>query len=93
MQREPVLQLLRQLEQAEKRYQVGLIAVTYLGMVYSGLRIWFGDSGNLSAWLVNVLWASYNVVMISGLVWAAFWKPEEDLPEQSGVAPSATEAK
>jgi cellulose synthase (UDP-forming) len=74
-------------------WQIGLIAVTYLGMVYSGMRMWFGDSSNLSAWLVNVLWASYNVVMISGLVWAAFWKPEDDLPEQSGVAPSATEAK
>jgi cellulose synthase (UDP-forming) len=78
-------------------WQIGLIALTLLGMLYSGIRMWSGSANNLSfgvlsAWLVNLLWASYNMVMISGIVWAAYWKPEEDRTKQNAAAPPSREA-
>lgn len=72
-------------------WQIGLIGLTLLGMVYSSLRLVFGQADNVAAWLVNLLWASYNIVMLSGIVWAAYWKPEEDLPGQSSTGTHAAE--
>lgn len=64
-------------------WQLGLIILTLVAVLYSVLHMWIGHGENFSAWLVNLFWASYNVVMLWGIVWAAFWKPEEDMTDRN----------
>jgi cellulose synthase (UDP-forming) len=63
-------------------WQIAVIALTAVAMLYGTVRLWIDgpgrDSSAISAWLANTAWASYNIILLSGVVRAAFWKPEEE---------------
>lgn len=62
------------------KWQIAVIVLTFAGMLYSGMRLWLGYADNLSGWLVNVFWSLNNVVALSGVIYAACWRPQEDTP-------------
>ncbi|TKB53010.1 glycosyltransferase family 2 protein [Ferrimonas aestuarii] len=64
--------------------QAGVMVMTLLALMLGWLNMefnWYGDH-SLSGMIVNTFWGLNNVIAMSGLVMAAFWKPEQKL-EQS----------
>ncbi|WP_028114291.1 glycosyltransferase family 2 protein [Ferrimonas kyonanensis] len=58
--------------------QAGVMALTLLALVLGWLNMefqWYGDH-SLSGMIVNTFWGLNNVVAMSGLVFAAFWRPD-----------------
>jgi cellulose synthase (UDP-forming) len=64
------------------RWQILLILLTALGIVWYGTLIVTGHASKISAWFANSLWGLNNSAALSGIVRAAFWKPDEQ-----GISP------
>lgn len=59
------------------RPQLVVIALTLLGIAWAALRVHAGREPNLSGVLVNSLWGVNNVLLLSGIVRAAAWHPDD----------------
>jgi cellulose synthase (UDP-forming) len=57
--------------------QISVIALTLAGLLTQGLRIGFWHQGDLGAYVTNLFWGLNNVYLLSGIVRAAGFKPEE----------------
>ncbi len=58
--------------------QIVVIVLTVAGLIYAGARVALGDMEQLNGVLTNTFWGGMNVLFMSGIVRAAFWKPEEE---------------
>ncbi len=56
--------------------QIIVIAATALGLVYCGIRVSLGETRQLGGLLTNVFWGGLNILFMSNIVRAAFWRPE-----------------
>ncbi len=57
------------------RPQLAVIALTLLGIGVHMAGLWMGLFTNLQGFIVNVLWATNNMIAMSRIVRAAFWRP------------------
>ncbi|GAB6140443.1 hypothetical protein JCM14076_11720 [Methylosoma difficile] len=57
--------------------QFAIIVLTLLGIIYAGLGYYFGTITNLGGVMTNTFWGLNNVLAMSGIVMAAFWKPDD----------------
>jgi cellulose synthase (UDP-forming) len=66
--------------------QAIVIGLTAAGIVYAwSAFMWHNSNHSLAGVLVNTFWGLNNILALSGLVLAAFWKPEEEpVVDQSG---------
>ncbi len=63
--------------------QAIVIGLTAAGIVYAwSAFMWYGSSHSLAGVLVNTFWGLNNILALSGLVCAAFWKPEEEVVKE-----------
>ncbi len=60
------------------RPQVAIIVLTIAGILVHAAGLVAGVFTNLQGFIVNVLWASNNVVAMSRIVRAAYWRPKEE---------------
>ena len=67
------------------QWQIGAIVLTVAGIAYSGVRLWLGYSDNLSGWLVNTFWSLNNIIALSGVISAAFWKPDAEMMKEASA--------
>jgi cellulose synthase (UDP-forming) len=56
--------------------QIVIIALTLAGLLWRGVLLGFGH-GDLGAFLTNVFWGLNNIYLLSGIVLAAGWTPDE----------------
>ncbi|MFN8674467.1 MAG: cellulose synthase catalytic subunit [Candidatus Sericytochromatia bacterium] len=54
-----------------------IILFTFLGIIYSFSMYFIGKTENLTGIFVNSLWGINNIFCMAGIVYSAFWKPEE----------------
>jgi cellulose synthase (UDP-forming) len=54
-----------------------IIFFTILGMIFSLIKYYIGWEDNLSGIVSNTLWGINNICLLSTIVYAAFWNPEE----------------
>ncbi len=57
--------------------QIAFIALTLAGLLVQALRLLFWHRGDPGAYLTNLFWGLNNVYLLSGIVRAAGFKPEE----------------
>lgn len=59
--------------------QFSVIMITALALIYATINFTTGNSGNytINGLVTNLFWGLNNVIALSGIVKAAFWKPEE----------------
>lgn len=57
--------------------QFMVIALTIAGLAYATYGYQQGSFTNLNGLLTNIFWGFNNILAMSGLVLAAFWKPDE----------------
>ncbi|GBC60353.1 cellulose synthase [Desulfonema ishimotonii] len=55
--------------------QITVIVLTLVGILYAGIMWYLGYREDIVALLANTFWGSYNIIALSGIVRAAFWKP------------------
>jgi cellulose synthase (UDP-forming) len=58
--------------------QVAVIVLTLGGILYSGIGYLLGWRDDFNGWLMNVSWGVINIAAMSGVVYAAFWKPDQE---------------
>jgi cellulose synthase (UDP-forming) len=56
---------------------MAVIALTALGLLYATLLVLLGSNLNLNGLITNMFWGLNNILAMSGMVYSAFWKPEE----------------
>ena len=68
--------------------QITVIALTILGLAFGWVSyLFFYSNHNLDGLLVNTFWGLNNILALTGIVHAAFWKPEQDTePHAAGEA-------
>ena len=58
--------------------QAGIIVLTTVGIVFAWLQFAIGNPKfDLAGLLINSFWGLNNILALSGIVMAAFWRPEE----------------
>ena len=57
--------------------QIAVIALTVTGLVVGGVALGVWHRGGLGAYLTNTFWGLNNIYLLSGMVRAAGWKPED----------------
>ncbi len=57
--------------------QFMVIVLTVAGLIFAGIKIYLGYETNVSGFVANLFWGIHNILAMSGIVRAAFWKPEE----------------
>lgn len=57
--------------------QFMVIVLTVAGLAYASYGYQQGSFTNLNGLLTNIFWGFNNILAMSGLVLAAFWKPDE----------------
>ncbi len=56
--------------------QLSIVVLTLVGMVYAWSHYLLGASSlNLSGLFINTFWGANNVLALSGIIYAAFWRP------------------
>lgn len=58
--------------------QLIIIGLTLLGIIYTGINIYLGNFINYGGYIANIFWGFLNIFSMSGIVYAAFWKPRQD---------------
>lgn len=58
--------------------QFSIMVLTIIGIIYTLLANLWGYKDNMSGLVANSLWGINNIVAMSGIVFAAFWKPDEE---------------
>lgn len=56
--------------------QMAVMALTALGLLYSSTQALLGADIDISGLITNMFWGLNNILAMSGIVYAAFWKPE-----------------
>ena len=59
-------------------WQMLVIALTVLGLIYAGIMVWLGYRSDRNAWIVNMLWGINNIMAMYGMVRAAYWRPDDE---------------
>jgi len=73
--------------------QVTVIALTVIGLIVGYTRVFiFDNPDQLSAMVVNTFWSINNIVVLSGIVFAAFWRPQWQQAELSHDISTGTTA-
>lgn len=54
-----------------------IMLLTAAGLIFAGIMVYAGRSTNVNGLLTNIFWGLNNILAMSGIVCAAFWKPEE----------------
>lgn len=57
--------------------QLLVICLTVAGLAYAGTLYGLGRRADTVALLANAFWGSFNILALSGMVRAAFWRPSE----------------
>ncbi len=57
--------------------QLLVILLTLAGLAYASINYYLGSFNNLNGILTNTFWGINNILAMSGVVLAAFWKPEQ----------------
>lgn len=69
--------------------QALLMALTVVAMAYGLYRVFgLGQADQLSGIVSNLFWSANNLIVLSGMVFSAFWSPDESEPstEESVIA-------
>lgn len=56
--------------------QIVVMILTAAGLIFCGIRVSLGESRELGGLITNMFWGGLNILFMSGIVRAAFWKPE-----------------
>ena len=66
--------------------QMAVVAVTLLALLW-GLAAWLMGIGSFTAGglVANGFWAANNIMAMGGMIFAAFWKPDEAEDDLEGV--------
>lgn len=56
--------------------QAAIVALTAGAIAYGGVRLAIGASDNTVGFAVNAFWGLHNILALTGIVRAAYWKPE-----------------
>jgi cellulose synthase (UDP-forming) len=66
--------------------QIAVVAVTGLALLW-GLAAWLMGIGSFTAGglVANGFWAANNIMAMGGMIFAAFWKPDETEDDLEGV--------
>lgn len=59
-------------------WQMLVIALTALGLIYAAVMIYLGHRTDRNALIVNLLWGTNNIISMYGMVRAAYWKPDDE---------------
>lgn len=62
--------------------QLAVIGLTLAGLAWCGARIYTGAEFDSAAVLSNAFWGLNNVMMMMGIVFAAYWRPNRDTPNK-----------
>lgn len=54
-----------------------IIALTLLGMIYNAVLLYLGKHPTASGFAANAFWCLFNIVALSVMIRAAYWKPLE----------------
>ncbi len=57
--------------------QLAIVILTVLGIMFGFLKFALGWSTEITGILLNIFWGSYNIYMLSAIIRAVFWKPNE----------------
>ncbi len=57
--------------------QMAVMVLTALGLFYATLLVLLGSNLNINGLITNMFWGLNNILAMSGMVYSAFWKPEE----------------
>jgi cellulose synthase (UDP-forming) len=57
--------------------QVTVIVLTLAGIFFRAGKVYLGMDDNITALLANTFWGINNIMAMTGVVLAAFWKPED----------------
>lgn len=69
-----------------------VIALTVVGLIVGYVRVFVFDYPNqLPAMVVNTFWSINNIVVLSGIILAAFWRPEWEEEAESAVIQESME--
>lgn len=72
--------------------QFTIIALTVIGLIVGYVRVFVFDHPNqLSAMVVNTFWSINNIVVLSGIIFAAFWRPEWEQESEAAVTQETME--
>lgn len=64
--------------------QLSIIVLTTIGIIYAWWQISMGHVGfSIDGVLLNTFWGINNILALSGIVYAAVWKPDSAVPEES----------
>jgi cellulose synthase (UDP-forming) len=64
--------------------QVAIMVLTTLGLVWAGAQLWLGNSDHtLGGLIANGVWGLNNILAMSIMVRAAYWKPDQAGEERS----------
>jgi len=58
--------------------QLVIASLTVLAIMYGALKLILGWSGEVTGIGANIFWGSYNLLMLSAILWAAVWRPAEE---------------
>ena len=58
--------------------QLVIASLTVLAIMYGALRLILGWSGEVTGIGMNIFWGSYNLLMLSAILWAAVWRSAEE---------------
>jgi cellulose synthase (UDP-forming) len=65
--------------------QLIVVILTSLGLVYAGLRLVLVGDTHIAGYITNLFWSLNNIIALSGIIMAAFWKPEETRARKTPV--------
>ena len=57
--------------------QISIVALTLGGLIYAGTLYRLGRRHDAVALLANAFWGGFNILALSGMIRAAFWKPSQ----------------
>lgn len=58
--------------------QLLIMILSFLGIIFSFSMYFLGKNTNISGIFANSMWGLNNIICMSGIVYSAFWKPEDE---------------
>jgi cellulose synthase (UDP-forming) len=58
-----------------------IIGLTIIGIAFNAVLVYFGKHPTPSGFAANSFWCIFNIISLSIMIRAAYWKPEEEKEE------------